>query len=93
MTYSNELTFDIPKVPLKIEISNVTPLTPNTKAVHYAISESTVDTHGLSYYAVYAKKDASFGAGVPDGRYLIDKVYSLGDPRGTYIPATAGYMP
>jgi hypothetical protein len=55
------------------------------------VSESTVDTNGLSYYAVYAKKSTGgFGAGVPDGKYLIDKIYSLGDPRGIYVPASAG---
>tara|TARA_Y100000593_G_scaffold9222_1_gene16730 strand:+ start:17773 stop:22368 length:4596 start_codon:yes stop_codon:yes gene_type:complete len=94
LAYTNQLNLNIPKTPHKLTITSVTSPTgaPNTKEINYSIEESeeTDGLKGLSYYAVYAKKDAFGSSAVPDDQYLVDKIYSTGTPSGTFIPSVDG---
>jgi len=94
LAYTNQLNLNVPKTPHKLTITSVTSPTGalNTKEINYSIEESleTDGLKGLSYYAVYAKKDAFGSSAVPDDQYLVDKIYSTGTPTGTFIPSVDG---
>lgn len=89
LTYENQITFNIPLGPSKIEITNPEErITEHTKAINYLIT-ANANTDGLSYYAVFVKKGSNFtGSAVPSEEFLVDKIYSRSNLSGKYVPAS-----
>jgi len=88
LTYSNTLSFQKPKDPASFNFADRSrEITANTKAIDYTISGHATDRNGLSHYVVYVSTSA-FGAGVPSDDFLVDKIYSINSPSGTYIPSS-----